>query len=88
MNPWLFFAIGTCVAGITLAIAVAALKAHYQEKRNQEWMRDFQKDWMRFPDKVERVCCICGEEIETDEKVEYCRDNICHATCYEDQEKQ
>lgn len=87
MTPWLFFAIGTCVTGITLLIACVMLKQHYQEKRNQQWIADIQAGWMRFPDRVERVCCICGEDIETDEKVEYCRHDICHADCYHKQVK-
>lgn len=34
------------------------------------------------------ICSICGEEIGVDEKMDYVRESPCHATCYENQEKQ
>lgn len=38
------------------------------------------------PPIVAHACCICGEEIGCDDKVDYCRDSICHAVCYAAQE--
>ncbi len=41
--------------------------------------------WQRIPDRA--YCSICTEEIEAGEKTDYIRMSICHASCYEKQEK-
>ena len=70
------------VVGATIIICGWIHRTRDRDAR--AWAQELLDNGLRqIPD--DRVCAICGRFIHHDERVEYCRHDVCHAICYHNQ---
>ena len=68
---------------VGIVVTVETLRRRREAKRVRELLDNGMIALPDITSTKQPICCLCGEEIGVDEKMDYADEKLCHATCFE-----